>query len=215
MIALAGVAFGDAGDGDGRSDPSARAAMAAALGIPSEWAYARQVHGTEVRNVARPGPAGEADALVTRVAGLSVAVATADCVPVALHGEGAAAIVHAGWRGAAAGVVTAARAVMAAAGGPPQRAAIGPCIGPCCYEVGDEVAARVAAASDESVIAPGPGRRPHLDLRAAVAGQLGRAGVAAIRVVEECTRCRPERLWSYRREGPGAGRNVALVWLDP
>ncbi len=203
MIALAGVAFGDAGDGDGRSDPSARAAMAAALGIPSEWAYARQVHGTEVRNVARPGPAGEADALVTRVAGLSVAVATADCVPVALHGEGAAAIVHAGWRGAAAGVVTAARAVMAAAGGPPQRAAIGPCIGPCCYEVGDEVAARFP---DHGATTSWGSRS--VDLAAAVRAQLAGLEVWAADV---CTRC-DGRYHSYRRDGTPY-RQVGVAWL--
>jgi YfiH family protein len=176
---------------------------------PAAWL--RQVHSARVLPAA-PGECGEGDALVTRRPGLALAVATADCVPVLLAAPDAAAAVHAGWRGVAAGVVPAAVADL---GGDPRRltAWIGPAIGACCYEVGYEVVASVAARSDAAVATPGPGGRPHLDLVAAARTQLHAAGVGAVHVVLRCTRCDPERLWSYRREGPGVGRNWAFVWL--
>lgn len=96
-----------------------------------------QVHGGSVLRVSRPGAAGEADALLTEEPGLPLAVRTADCVPVVIHGDTAVAVVHAGWRGLAAGVVANAMAALRAHH--PRRAAIGPSIGPCCYEVGTEV----------------------------------------------------------------------------
>ncbi len=137
---------------------------------------------------------------------------TADCVPVLLAGEGRIAAAHAGWRGIAAGIVGAVVDRLAVA---PARlhAWIGPSIGRCCYEVGDDVAARVAEASDPAVVLLGSRYRPHLDLGAAVESQLKAAGVARVSAVRHCTRCDPERLWSYRREGPAAGRNVSFVWL--
>jgi YfiH family protein len=139
---------------------------------------------------------------------------TADCVPVLLGGGSRIAAVHAGWRGIAAGIVGAALTRL----GVPGReliAWLGPAIGACCYEVGDEVAREVAAASGSAVVADGPRGRPHLDLAAAVAAQLRRGGVEQLRTVDRCTRCDDGRLWSYRREGPEAGRNVAFVWLRP
>lgn len=96
-----------------------------------------QVHGGAVLQVGGPGPAGEADALLTDEPGLPLAVRTADCVPVVIHAETAVAVVHAGWRGLASGVI--ANALAALAEHHPRRAAIGPSIGPCCYEVGTEV----------------------------------------------------------------------------
>lgn len=100
-----------------------------------------QVHGGAVLTVAAPGPAGEADALVTHEDGLPLAIRTADCVPVVIHSDAALAVVHAGWRGLQAGVVANAIDVLARDGEVPRRAAIGPSVGPCCYEVGPEVVA--------------------------------------------------------------------------
>jgi hypothetical protein len=144
---------------------------------------------------------------------LALAIATADCVPVALHDpEGRSlAAVHAGWRGIVAGV--AARAV-AALDAPRLIAWIGPAIGPCCYEVGEEVAEAVASASDSTVVRSAAGPRPFLDLQRAVAIQLRDAGIAEVQTFDLCTRCHPERLWSYRRDGRAAGRNYLLAWLD-
>ena len=89
---------------------------------------------------------------------------------------------------------------------------IGPAIGACCYEVGDEVALEVAAASAPEVVVPGRAERPHLDLAAAALAQLRRAGVGAVVRVAACTHCDETTLWSYRREGKGAGRNLAFIW---
>lgn len=162
----------------------------------------------------------EGDALWTDRPGIALSVITADCVPVLLaerDGDRIAAV-HAGWRGLVAGVI--ARAIETL-GAPPELldAWIGPAIGTCCYEVGDDVAAAVVGATAPHVMVPGEtdaesgaSGRPHLDLTAAARHQLGAAGLEAVRTVEACTHCDPERLWSYRREGPGGGRNVAYVW---
>lgn len=137
-----GVAFSERADGDLRGDTDARAAFSARLAIPDSWATAHQVHGNDVALARRGGDVGEADALWTTRTGLPVAVFTADCFGVVLHADGAVGVAHAGWRGTAAGVVAALRGEMTRAGHPPQRAAIGPGIGACCFEVGPEVAAR-------------------------------------------------------------------------
>ncbi len=173
-------------------------------------AWAKQVHSARVLN-AVPGICGEGDALVSRERGLAVSVLTADCVPVLLGGSAAIAAVHAGWRGIASGVVPAAVERM---GESPRalRAWIGPAIGPCCYEVGEDVASAIAMASDSSAVRPREGGRPHLDLHQAVALQLRAAGVEAVQYFDLCTRCYPEKLWSYRREGAGTGRNRAYIW---
>lgn len=180
-------------------------------------AQAKQVHSDRVLE-AREGFTGRGDALWTDRPGLVLSVITADCVPILLaaRGEGRVAAVHAGWRGIVAGVV---ERTVEALGVPPEEleAWVGPAIGVCCYEVGEDVAERVAGAAGPEVVAPGhrlgPGRRPHLDLPGAVCRQLVQAGVGPPRVVVRCTRCDGETLWSYRREGAGVGRNVAYVWL--
>jgi purine-nucleoside/S-methyl-5'-thioadenosine phosphorylase / adenosine deaminase len=176
-------------------------------------AWARQVHSARALP-ARRGECGEGDALFTREAGLALAIATADCVPVLLAGPEGLAAAHAGWRGLADGVLAAA---MAALGGRPAEwtAWIGPAIGACCYEVGYEVAARVAAASAPEIVTPGPAGRPHLDLPGAAWRQLAAAGVGEVFCLPRCTRCDSERLASYRREGKGAGRNLAFIWKRP
>jgi YfiH family protein len=184
---------------------------------PPPVAALRQVHSARVVTVEAGGLAGEGDALVSSCTGLALSVITADCVPLLLAGEGGIAAVHAGWRGIVGGVVPAALASLARQGAVPfdstrVRAWIGPTIGPCCYEVGPEVAAPVVAASAAEVAVPGPAGRPHLDLRRAVQIQLARAGVRDVRLVGPCTRCEADLLWSYRREGAKAGRNIAFVW---
>jgi copper oxidase (laccase) domain-containing protein len=130
-------------------------------------------------------------------------VGTADCVPVVLEGPGAVGLAHAGWRGAAAGVVPALRRAMESAGVGPVRAAVGPGIGPCCYEVGPEVLARLEAFAART-------RRgtDGVDLPAAAA-----AGLQGLEVWQAgaCTSCDP-RFHSYRRDGTKK-RQVALAWL--
>jgi YfiH family protein len=195
--------------GDHREDRNA-VLQRIAPGSPAV-AWAQQVHSARVLP-AVPGACGEGDAL-TGGDGLALSVVTADCVPVLLAGPGGLAAVHAGWRGIAGGVIP---ATAAALDGALQdwTAWIGPAIGPCCYEVGESVAAQVAAASGPEVVLrrDSPGARPHLDLTAAVRRQLADAGVGAVRAVAHCTRCDAARLWSYRRDGKGAGRNLAFIW---
>jgi polyphenol oxidase len=200
--------FGKAVEGS-RGDPEA-SLLPHGLGL----ATLRQIHSARVVEAA-PGPCGDADALVTRRTDLALRVVTADCVPVLLAAPGALAAVHAGWRGLAGGIVTA--AVNQLGTKHPIEAVIGPAIGGCCYEVGWEVADRVArsAGSEGVVLQRGAGERPYLDLQLAARLELERAGVADVVTISACTRCEEARLWSYRRDGKGAGRNVALIWREP
>lgn len=134
--------FTEAGDGDLRGDLDARRRLSARLGISEHWAVVDQVHGPVVVDVGEPGNHGPADGLYTEVPDLPLAVFTADCVGVVVLAEDAIGVAHAGWRGAADGVVTALRSRFEAAGRQVRRAVIGPHIRSCCFEVGPEVAKR-------------------------------------------------------------------------
>lgn len=182
-------------------------------GAPADLATARQVHSATVLQ-AQAGFCGEGDALWTDRSGLALSVITADCVPVVLAGPGGIAAVHAGWRGLVHGVISAAlREVPGSLS--KWTAWIGPAIGVCCYEVGEEVAAQVVAVSNPKIAVPGPSGMPHLDLQAVARRQLEKAGVGEIVTLAHCTRCDEEKLFSYRREGKGAGRNIAFIWRAP
>jgi YfiH family protein len=135
-----GVAFSDGNDGDLRRSVPGRERAAELLGIRRDWARVDQVHGGDVLRVDSSGNHGPADALWATQPGLPLAVFTADCFGVVLHADGAVGIAHAGWRGARAGIVARLRAEMIEEGFPPTRAEVGPGIGPCCFEVGAEVA---------------------------------------------------------------------------
>lgn len=194
---------------------------------PSGLVRPRQVHGVRVmRAHAAAGIAAEeADAVVSDVPGLAVAVVTADCVPVLVAERGGArvAAIHAGWRGLAGGVVAEGFAALLRGGARPEelRAVIGPCIGPCCYEVDapvlDALRARFGAGTEKALRPARPGRAL-LDLGALVRLDCLRAGLDpdAVAVVEgACTRCDAERFHSYRRDGPRAGRLVHHVAARP
>jgi hypothetical protein len=177
--------------------------------------WARQIHGATVLDVASPGSgpvacAGDADGLVSRDPGTGLLVWTADCVPVALVGPGAVAMVHAGWRGAAAGIVAVAVRRFAESGGAPEelRAFLGPAVCGRHYQVGPEV---IAALERAGVPAAGWLDGDRVDLRAFLAGQLADLGVAGIQAVGPCTFDTPA-LASYRRDGAAAGRQWSLVW---
>lgn len=199
---IGGAAFGDRADGDGRTDVTARSRLSHELGITDAWATLRQVHGATVIRVQCPGFAGDGDAIVTDVVGLPIVVATADCVPIVVGGSGSIAVIHAGWRGIAAGTVTETLDRMRIDGDPAQRAVIGPHIGPCCYEVGEEVSEVVGhrAATTWGT--------PSVDLRSAVTDQL--RGLE-IEQIDACTH-HDERYASFRRDGTSE-RQVTVAWL--
>lgn len=175
-----------------------------------ETAWLKQAHSACVRT-AHEGENGAGDGLVTACSDLALAVVTADCVPVLLASPRQVAAVHAGWRGLAQRILPAALERFEDA---PEglTAWIGPAIGACCYEVGPEVAEEVVGVSSSLVVHPGRRGRPHLDLHAAAAFQLAERGVREIRRLALCTQCSAEQLWSYRREGKEAGRNLAVIW---
>lgn len=179
---------------------------------PRDVAALRQVHSARaVEALARER--AEADALLTREPGLALAVVTADCVPVLFAGQGTVAAVHAGWRGLATKVVAATASHDLAPPDGFSTAWIGPCMAACCYEVGSEVATRVALASGTGVIHErAPSVRPHLALESAAHAQLEACGLEDVRLSRTCTGCH-ESWWSYRRLGARAGRNLAFVWL--
>jgi YfiH family protein len=147
----------------------------------------------------------EADGQATTLRGVGAMVLTADCLPVALGCSGVVAMVHAGWRGLAAGVLAeGVRAVRELTGEDDMLAVIGPGAGPCCYEVGEEVHAAFDHAHRD-------GRR--IDLKAIARDRLLAVGVSEVRDVAACTIC-DERFFSHRREGARAGRQGAVAWLS-
>ena len=196
-----------------------RMAFAAAAGIAADdLVVPGQVHGTVVAEVGRRERGRGArrrtdvvagtDGLLTRAAAVPLLMTFADCVPVLLvvgRPARALALVHAGWRGMAAGIVEqAARAVGAQAAA----AVIGPSIGPCCFAVSPDVGERFEAAF------PGTWRAGRVDLWEAARRQLAAGGFAAADIVSSglCT-CHDHEFFSHRREHGATGRQAAVAWL--
>jgi polyphenol oxidase len=208
----------------------------------------RQIHSDIVRVFSRaPVKVPQADAAISRRAGLLLAIQTADCVPILLADvrRHAAAAVHAGWRGTLARIVMKTLGRMRAEFGTKPRdviAALGPAIGPCCYEVGPEVAQAFSGQFSEAkewfegpfdrlatgeepnplpwltMMPPGhepPPERVRLDLRAANRWQLVDAGVRLrnIAVSTLCTGCRSDLFFSYRKEGAATGRMMSVIGM--
>lgn len=197
-----GTAFSEASDGDLRHGD--RHQISVALHIPSEWATVEQVHEAKIMSVRAPGGAGQADGLMTGARRVPVAVFTADCLGVVLEADAGVGVAHAGWRGLAAGVVGKLLASMEAAGWRTARAAIGPSIGPCCFEVGPEV---VAAFPD--FVSQTSWGTPSIDLWGAARAEL--ASVGEVWSADRCTRC-DEAFFSHRRDGTPR-RLAAIGWI--
>lgn len=182
-------------------------------------AMIRQVHGsrvvllTDAEHASGPQPQGEleeADGQATAVRGVAPIVLTADCLPIALAAGGAVAILHAGWRGLAEGIIRYGVEAVRKLAGEPQSlvAAIGPGAGVCCYEVGEEVHQRFGS---YRALAR---RGPNLDMKAIATEQLAGAGVSAVHDADLCTICSPRSLFfSHRRDGGITGRQAGLIWL--
>ena len=187
-----------------------RARIESQVGVP--LTYTRQAHGARVLRVTAPhdGAPVEGDGQATATKGIAPAALVADCLPIAVAGDGAVAMLHAGWRGLADGVLQEGIRALRDLGAVGQlMAAIGPGAGPCCYEVGPEVHAMFS----ESF--PQARRGSNLDLKAIARAQLERAGVETVRDVGLCTICSPPELfYSHRRDRGVTGRQAGIAWLS-
>jgi polyphenol oxidase len=189
-------------------DPAAvtenRRRLAVALGLgPEQVVFALQVHGTRLVRHPNDESLPEVDGHVVTEPGLAPMVLAADCLPIALYGAGGLAMVHAGWRGLAGGIVEAAAEVVEAT-----VATIGPGIGSCCYEVGDEVLDAFADLGDG--IAAGN----MLDLPEVAGRKLARARVERVESAGLCTSCEPDLFFSHRRDHGRTGRQAGIAWIE-
>jgi YfiH family protein len=211
-----GSAGGAPGDDHARVEAN-RERVAGLVGIPRErFAHGRQVHEATVRRRREPPdpaemPPASADGQATDQATVAPVVLVADCLPVALAVPGAVAMLHCGWRGLAAGIVAEGVAALRelAEEGPATQiaAAIGPGVGRCCYEVGEEVHAAFAD------LGAGVRKGRNLDLKLVARRKLEAAGVGAVHDAELCTMCSdPELFFSHRRDGGVTGRQAGVVW---
>jgi polyphenol oxidase len=198
-------------DDDHRCVTRNRASLEAELRAPA-LSFVHQVHGAEVRRItagtAAPRERPRVDGQATDQRDIALCALTADCLPIALAASGAVAMLHAGWRGLATGMIASGVQAMRELGADGElSAAIGPGAGPCCYEVGDEVHAPFAAIPEAHA-----GR--HLDLKAIAADQLRAAGVATVADIGICTICAdPTLLFSHRRDHGVTGRQAGVAWL--
>jgi YfiH family protein len=191
-----------------------RSRLAAALGRePEAFVIARQLHGAEIVEhqgpqrpspFAEPGsPVPEVDGHVIRDANVAALVFVADCLPVALAGPGGVALLNCGWRGLAGGIVAKGAAMVEAS-----HAAIGPGVGPCCYEVGEEVLAAFSGLGEG--IADGR----MLDLPEVARRLLAEAQVDEVERAGLCTSCEPALFFSHRRDHGETGRQAGIAWME-
>lgn len=170
-----------------------------------------QVHGTDIARRDTPGgPTPEADGQLTTSPALAPMVLTADCLAVVIAAPGAVAVLHAGWRGLAGGILQrGVQALREAGARGPLAAAIGPAVGGCCYEVGDEVHAAFAA------YGPQVRHGDRIDLKAIAARALHEAGVSEVHDAGLCTICSdPGLFFSHRRDHGITGRQAGVAWLS-
>ena len=194
-------------DAPGNADENRRRLCDAIGASPDDLALNRQVHGATV-NRARAGMRGQpGDGLWTDEPNVPMLKFTADCLPIALarrNGRPGLALLHAGRMGLLEGIV---ETGVAALGGP-IAAIVGPGIGPCCYEVGDEIAVPYRARFGARVV-----RARHLDLWTAAEQALRSAGVESVERLDLCTACDPDRFFSHRRDEGVTGRQGVIGYV--
>lgn len=191
-----------------------RRRLLAALGLePGRILSGRQIHGSELA-VHRRGQSldsfveprselAQVDGQITAEPGLGALVFVADCLPVALVGREGVAMLHCGWRGLSAGIIARGAAALGAT-----HAAIGPAIGPCCYQVGEEVLGRFAGLGE------GVSREGMLDLVEVARRLLHDAGVNSVQCAGLCTSCEERLFFSHRRDHGRTGRQAGVAWID-
>jgi len=199
-----------------------RAILAEHVGYaPDQLQVTKHVHGVNVWKVGEelPNPP-EFDGLVTDRVGPVLGAFAADCIPM-LFADPKVRVIgacHAGWRGTVAGVARNVIARMKELGAAPEeiRVALGPSIGPCCFEVGPEVVLAFKEAFGErpGMIVMGP-KKEHIDLRVATRAVLEGAGVDKTHIDDQppCTKCEPARFFSYRRDGMDGGVHMGFIGL--
>jgi purine-nucleoside/S-methyl-5'-thioadenosine phosphorylase / adenosine deaminase len=197
------------GDEVERVDENRRIACEAIGADVAKLALNFQVHSARVRQ-AEPASRGErADGLWTAEPGLPILAMSADCLPIALArtdgSQTAVAVLHAGWRGLLEGIVASGAEAL---GGGSLAAAIGPGIGPCCYEVGEEVAAPFRERFGDDVV-----RERRLDLWTSAERALRAAGVDRVDRFDRCTACEPETFFSHRRDRGRTGRQGVIAYV--
>jgi polyphenol oxidase len=197
------------GDVSENADENRRIACAAIGADVAQLALNYQVHSTRVVRAA-PAMRGEhADGLWTDEPGLPILAMSADCLPLALvrtdERVPAVAVLHAGWRGLLAGIVGEG---VAALGGGALAAAVGPGIGPCCYDVGEEVAAPFRDRFGDDVMRDG-----RLDLWSSAERALREAGVERVDRFDRCTYCEPKLFFSHRRDAGVTGRQGVIAYV--
>jgi YfiH family protein len=202
-------------DDDNGNVAENRRRLAASIGSdPERVAMGWQVHGDEILEWDGPPQNGgfahvgadlpKVDGHTTTAKGVPLMVLVADCLPVALATPDRAVMLHCGWRGLAAGIIE--RGLARFEGDTKPRAVLGPSIGPCCYEVGEEV---LAEFSDLRGVANGR----MLSLNMVAQQKLMAAGLTKIDSFPLCTKCRPDLFFSHRRDNGVTGRQSGLVWL--
>jgi polyphenol oxidase len=197
------------GDDVARADENRRIACVAIGADVKKLALNFQVHSTRVLQAA-PAMRGEhADGLWTDEPGLPILAMSADCLPIAIvredAGERAVAVLHVGWKGLLAGIVAAGAHAL---GGDDLAAAVGPGIGPCCYEVGEEVAGPFRSRFGDDVV-----RESRLDLWTSAERALRAAGVRRVDRFDRCTACEPETFFSHRRDAGRTGRQGVIAYV--
>jgi len=198
-----------AGDDPERADENRRIACAALDADVERLAFNYQVHSDRVLRAAVGQSVARADGLWTDEPGVPLLGMSADCLPITLvrsDGPPAVAVLHAGWKGLLAGIVAAG---VDALGGGAIAAAIGPAIGPCCYEVGEEVAAPYRERFGDDVM---HGR--NLDLWTSAERALRAARVARVDRFDRCTACEPETFFSHRRDNGVTGRQGVIAYVS-
>jgi polyphenol oxidase len=198
------------GDDVGRVDENRRIACESIGADVERLALNFQVHSSRVVRAAAGARGEHADGLWTDEPGLPILAMSADCLPIVLaHTNGqappAVAVLHAGWRGLLEGI---AASGVRALGGGSLAAAIGPGIGPCCYEVGEEVSGPYRERFGDDVVRDG-----RLDLWTSAERALGAAGVERVERFDRCTACEPETFFSHRRDAGNTGRQGVIAYV--
>ena len=195
------------GDDPERADENRRIACETVGADVEKLALNFQVHSARVLR-AVPAQRGEhADGLWTDEPGLPILAMSADCLPIVLArvGKPGVTVLHAGWRGLLAGIVAAGAEAL---GGEKLVAAVGPAIGPCCYEVGEEVAAPFRERFGDDVV-----QGSRLDLWTSAERALRAAGVERVERFDRCTACEPETFFSHRRDAGRTGRQGVIAYV--